>query len=317
MSRTTCPKSKLTDWLPVVGLSCTAFIFVTTELLPVGLLPDIASTFARSEASTGILLTVYAWMVALMSLSLTVMSAGLNRRTLILSLLVLFAAGNFFASLSNSFPMLMAARCCIALCHAVFWSIATPLAARVAPREQKARALSLVVGGTSIAMVLGVPVGILLGHHLGWRSAFAVVGAAALLIFLLMSRLLPSLPSANTGSLRSLPRLLHNADLSKVYLLTLLTVIGHFILSTYFAPYMARMGGFSPGAVAGLLLVTGGSGVVGSAVGGRYADRFPRIMLPAPLCVMLVCLVLMPFVRAGITSAAVLCFFWGAAMQQF
>lgn len=308
------PKTRLKDWLPVLGLSCAAFIFVTTEMLPIGLLPDIAASFQKSESSTGILLTAYAWMVSLMSLPLTVMSAKIDRRTLILALLLLFAGGNVLASLSSSFFMLMGARVCIALCHALFWSIATPLVTRAAPEGKRGKALSLIVGGTSVAMVLGVPVGTLLGHHLGWRAAFGVVGATALVIFALMHRLLPSRPSEDSGGLRSLPKLFHTAGLMRVYALTLLTVTGHFTLSTYFAPYMSQTGGFAPQTVAMLLLAMGGAGVAGSAVGGRYAETSPNVMLLAPLCVVCLCLLLAGFAGQGLAAAAALCFFWGAAM---
>ncbi len=314
MTSATYRKPTLAEWVPAICLSSAAFIFVTTELLPVGLLTDISRTFGKTEAATGLLLTIYAWMVALMSLPLTILSAKVNRRTLVLLLLLLFALSNVFASLSASFMMLVTARLCIALCHALFWSIATPLAARVAPRGKRAKALSLIVAGTSVAMVLGIPAGTLLGQHLGWRVTFAVVGAAAFFLFLLMFRLLPSQPSENSGTLRSLPPLFHRRDLLLLYLLTLLTVTGHFTVSTYFTPYMSHVGGFSPQVVAMLLLVFGGSGIAGSALGGKFAERYPDQMVFLPLCVIFVCLVGIPVVKTGLVAAICLCFFWGAAM---
>ena len=103
-------------------------------MLPVGLLPDIASSLGKTEAATGILLTVYAWVVAIMSLPLAVLTGRLNRRVLVLALLVVFIGSNIFSALAGTFVLLLGARLCIALAHAVFWSIATPLAARAALR---------------------------------------------------------------------------------------------------------------------------------------------------------------------------------------
>lgn len=173
-------------WLPPVSLGFAAFIFVTTEMLPVGLLPDIAASMGKTEAATGILLTVYAWMVAVLSVPFTVLTGKLNRRSLVLLLLAVFITGNIFSALAGTFILLMGARICIAMAHAVFWSIATPLAARAAPEGGKARALSIVVTGSSLATVLGVPLGTLLGHYLGWRVAFAAVAGGACCVFAIM-----------------------------------------------------------------------------------------------------------------------------------
>ncbi len=302
------------DWLPAVCLAFAAFVFVTTELLPVGLLPDIAGSLNRSEASTGIMLTAYAWVVALMSLPLTVFSAGWDRRTLILGLLALFAASHILAACSYTFAMLMAARILIALCHALFWSIATPLAARVAPRGRRAQALSVMITGTSLATVLGIPLGTLLGHALGWRATFGVVAGLALVVFVLMRRLLPSEPSSNVGSFGSLPLLFHRKSLVVIYLLTLLAVTGHFIAFTYLAPYMNQIGGFSQERVAILLLCFGGAGIVGSILGGRYVDTRPRLVLVIPLALVCASLLGLPVVKDGLGAAAILCFVWGAAL---
>lgn len=301
-------------WLPTVSLGCAAFIFVTTEMLPVGLLPDIALSLGKTEPSTGILLTVYAWMVALMSLPLTVLSGALNRRTLVLLLLGIFIAGNIFSAFAMTFFVLMAARICIALAHSVFWSIATPLAARAAPEGGKARALSIVVTGSSLATVLGVPLGTLLGHHFGWRAAFGVVAAVACCVFAAMWRLLPSTPAANSGSFSSLPGIWRNKSLMMFYLLTLATVTGHFTTFTYFLPFMQQLGEFSKNTVVMLLLVLGGSGVAGSILGGKFAEHRSRLMLFLPLLILCVLQALLPLAaRHGLAAVIALCFFWGAA----
>lgn len=307
------PTPTLKDWLPAFSLAFAAFIFVTTELLPVGLLPDIARSLARSESSTGLLLTVYAWMVAVASLPLTALTARFDRRFLVLTLLVLFAAGNVLAALSHTFAMLLAARICVALCHAVFWSIATPLVTRIAPPGNRAKALGAMVTGTSLATVLGVPLGTLLGHHLGWRITFAAVGVTALGIALLMRMLVSPQPSRNAGSFKSLPVLAHRPALLKIYLLTLLTVTGHFAAFTYLSPFMIQVGGLSSKGVAFLLLLLGGAGIAGSYLGGKIAERWERWFLAGPLIALSACLGLLVLAGTGIAAAAVLCFAWGMA----
>lgn len=307
-------KYNFQPWLPATTLGFAAFIFVTTEMLPVGLLPDIAAAMGKTEAATGILLTVYAWMVAAMSVPLTVLTGRINRRTLVLILLAVFITGNIFSALAGTFLLLMGARVCIALAHAVFWSISTPLAARAAPKGGKARALSIVVTGASLAVVLGVPLGTLLGHYLGWRFAFAAVAGTACCVFATMWFLLPSAPAENTGSLQSLPGIGRNKSLMMIYLLTVISVTGHFTSVTYFSPFMQQIGGFSPDQVAGLLLVLGGSSIVGSVLGGKFAEIRGRLTLFLPLALLAAIFVFMPAAaRLGLFAAGIFCFIWGSA----
>lgn len=306
--------SALHAWLPTVSLGVTAFIFVTTEMLPVGLLPDIAASLGKTKPVTGLLMTVYAWVVAIMSLPLTILSASLNRRTLMFILLGIFIVGNGFAALAGSFELLMGARICIALAHAVFWSIVTPLATRVAPKGGRARALGIIVTGSSLAVVLGVPLGTILGHHLGWRVTFAMVSLVAVCVWFILWRFLPSEPSENAGSFRSLPAIAHNRNLVGIYLVTLMAVTGHFTIFTYFSPFMTETGMFGEQLVAVLLLVLGGAGFAGSFLGGKYAERQGKAPVLIPLGVLCVTLLLLPMMTgAGVFGAGAACFIWGCA----
>ena len=172
-------KHGLRAWLPIIGLAFAAFVFNTSEFLPVGLLPDIAESLHETVPFTGLILTGYAFVVAVMSLPLTVLTAKLERRKLLLFLLFLFAVCHFVVPWVTSFGTLLVARIGVALSHSVFWSIMTPLAARVAPHGKRALGLASVMGGTIVATVLGVPIGTNLGHFFGWQESFFIIGAAA------------------------------------------------------------------------------------------------------------------------------------------
>ncbi len=303
------------DWLPVASLGLAAFIFVTTELLPVGLLPDIAAGLNRPEAQTGLLLTAYAWMVTITSLPLTLLSARFDRRKLLLILLGVFCAAHMLAALAWNFSALMAARIIIALAHALFWSIVTPLAGRVAPPGGQGRALGLIVSGVSLAAVLGMPLGTLVGHILGWRLAFAAVGLVALGTAVVLVRLLPSLPSQNAGTMSDLPALLRHKSLLRVYALTLITVTGHFTAFTYLTPFFLELGKFSAQTVVLLLLLLGGAGLPSSFWGSLWVDRKPRAAVLIPLALLVGCLILLPAATEhGFAPAALACLIWGAAL---
>ena len=112
----------LREWMPVIVLMCCTFVFNTSEFIPIGLLSDIAADFGITEARAGLLITVYAAV------------ARMECRRLMLGVLGLFIASHVLSGLSSSYAMLMASRIGVACAHAVFWSIVSPLAVRVAPK---------------------------------------------------------------------------------------------------------------------------------------------------------------------------------------
>ena len=122
-------KMPLRSWLPVVGLACTAFVFNTSEFIPIGLLTDIGTDFNMSTAETGMLISIYAWVVMTMSLPLMILASRMEMRRLMLTLIATFALFQFMSSISTSFYMLLAARIGVAFAHSVFWSIVSPMAA--------------------------------------------------------------------------------------------------------------------------------------------------------------------------------------------
>ncbi len=144
------------EWMPLIGITVSAFIFNTSEFMPVGLLTDIADTFSLTEASAGMLITVYAWFVMLLSLPLMLVFCKTDLRKLLLGTLALFCGGQVLSCISTGYGMLMLSRIAVAAAHAVFWSIASPAAVRVVAPEHRSLALSAIVTGTSVAMICGL-----------------------------------------------------------------------------------------------------------------------------------------------------------------
>lgn len=300
-------------WLPVIALSFAAFIFNTTEFVPVGLLPSIAESFNMNEAHTGLLITGYAWMVTIMSLPLTIITAKIERRLLLVILFIIFIASHLLAWLAWSFASLMAARIGIACAHAVFWAITTPLAVRIAPFHKKAKALSFIVTGSSLATVLGVPIGTVIGQHAGWRITFLLIGLIALLVMIVLIWLLPKLPSSNAGSLKSLPSLFRRPALINVYILTAIIVTGHFTAYTYISPFMRDVG-FSKNFVVFLLLIIGGAGILGSIIFTKIITKYPIGLFISSIITLLICLVTLYFCSYSHITTAILCIIWGSVM---
>ena len=164
-------KTKMTskERLPLIGMTVSAFIFNTSEFMPIGLLTDIAKSFSISEAKAGMLITVYSWIVMLLSLPLMLLVSKIDYKKLFMGTVALFGICQVLTVLSNSYGMLMASRIGVACAHAIFWSIASPIAVRMASEEHQSKALSMVVTGTSVATIAGLPLGKMVGHYAGWR----------------------------------------------------------------------------------------------------------------------------------------------------
>ena len=274
------PKNNfLRGWLPVCLLGLSSFIHVTSEFMPVGLLPDIARSIGETEAITGRLLTGYAWIVALVSLPLTLLTAHMERRHLLVLLLGTFVIGNFLCSLAQSFYSLFACRLVIAFAHAVFWSVTPALAVRLSPKGKHNTGLAIVSGGAILATVLGVPVGTALGHQMGWRATFIIIALLAAGIVTLLRILLPKMASSQAGSLRTLPAIFHNKTLLAAYAVTACLITGNFTLFTYLVPFLTQVVGVAEGNVSTTLFVFGISGVLGVWISSVHCEKKLRRVL--------------------------------------
>lgn len=261
--------SPLRAWLAVTALALGTFSFVTTETLPIGLLPSIGAGMDVSVGTAGFLVTGFAAVAAITAAPLTTLCGRIDRKWLLAGLLVLYVAGNLLAVIATSYGVLLGARVLVALAHGVFWSIAAAIAVRLVPERHAVRATALVLGGISLASVLGVPLGTMIGQRSGWHTSFAAVAAIGFVVLVAVLFLLPSLPAQGTGSLAALPRVLRNSRMRAAVAVTALVMIGHFLAFTYITPYLEQVTDISEGMVGVLLLVFGAAGFMRQLRRGR------------------------------------------------
>ncbi|MEH0416338.1 MFS transporter [Streptomyces sp. B21-083] len=308
----------------LIALALGGFGIGLTEFLIAGLLPQVASSFDVSEAVAGRLISGYAISVAVGAIALTAATARLPRKQVLVGLVALFVIGNLLSAVAPTYEVMMFGRIVAALCHGSFFGIGSLVARGLVAPERKSRAVAVMFAGLTVANVLGVPFGALVGERWGWRAAFWAVTAIGLLALAGIAALVPGAagetrPSGVTGrgepappgSLRAQFRAFRSWQVWLTLTATALGYGGMFGAFTYIAYTFTEVGGFSSSDVAWLLMVYGVGLVVGNLVGGRAADRDRDRTLVLSLLGLTVVLALFGLLATSAAASVVLVFLMG------
>ena len=305
------------QWISVISLAFAAFIFNTTEFIPVALLSDIGKSFAMPATDIGIMITLYAWVVAPISLPIMLLTKNVERRFLLIALFCVFILSHVLSYFAWNFNVLLASRIGIAFSHALFWSITASLAVRVAPKGKEFQALGLLATGTALAMVLGIPFGRMIGEIYGWRNTFGLIAFCAAIVCLILAKSLPQLPSLNSGSLSSLKAFIQRPSLMIVFALTIIIITAQFTAYSYIEPFALDIAKFSSNQTTTLLLVYGGAGLIGSFMFGKLGGKFPRLFIPLSCFALALSMLLILALSSSFIQLTTLSLFWGMSIIVF
>ena len=264
--------------MALASLSAACFVSVTSENLPVALLPDLAAGFGVSEPAVGLLVTGYAVVVALSVVPLVALTARWDRRTAAVATIATITASNVLLAVAPSYGVAVVARVVSAVGHGVFWSVVAVIAARLLGPHRAGRATAVVFAGNSLAFLVGLPLSSWLGATIGWRPAVLVVAAAAALSAVAIRTTVdPTPPDHSTPSdgPSAVRRTLTDRSLAAVNATTLIVVLGHLTAFTYITVIIADYVHLTGPATSALLLAHGAAGLLGLVFIGRDVDRRP------------------------------------------
>ncbi|KMS70453.1 MFS transporter [Streptomyces viridochromogenes] len=292
--------------LALLALAVGAFGIGTTEFVMMGLLPEVANDLDISIPTAGHLVSAYALGVVIGAPLLAAVTARMPRRTVLIGLMALFVAGNALSAFAPDYHWLVAARFLSGLPHGAFFGVGAVVATNMVAPERKARSVSLMFLGLTMANVAGVPVATLMGQSMGWRATFLGVSAIGLAAMAALALLIPrgeahAAPAAGLrgelAALRSLP----------VWLALGTTVAGFgalFAAYSYITPMLTDSAGYADASVTLLLALFGVGATVGNLLGGRLADHSMRRTLFGGLLSLAAVLALFPVLMSTAWSAA-------------
>lgn len=305
-------------WFPLLLLSAGIFVAVTSEFLPIGLLPQLTAELGLTEPQVGMLVTVFAAAVVVATAPLTQATRHVPRKTMLLVLLGIFAIANLAVALAPAYGVLVVARIIGGAAHGVFWAVVTPYAARLVAPERLSSAVAVATSGGTVASIAGLPLGTLLGAAVGWRVSFAVITGLVVVIALLIIVVLPPVEHRVAERDGERPRrfaALRDPTFAPVMVLcatVVLVTLGHAAFYTYIAAWVIEVAGFAPTAVAGVLLVFGVAGAAGIVVAGVLGDRYPRALLPVMLVGVIAAVGALAVASGSPTMVIVLMIAWSA-----
>ncbi|MBB4703662.1 MFS transporter [Sphaerisporangium siamense] len=300
------------SWLGVAAITASLFVFLTTELMPVGLLTPVSASLGVSVGAAGLMVTLYGVSAGLGVPFIVAWTRRVNRRVLLSALLAILTLGNVITAVSPNHPLVLTTRLVMGFASGVFWAIGVSMAMRLVPERHAGRAAAVVMSGISIAAVVGIPLGTVVESLTGWRTTFLVWAGLGALVFVAVVVLIPSLPSANAVPVREVFGLpLKNVPLRLVLLTVVLFVLGHFGAYTFVRPYLEDSASASPLLITVLLMLYGAGGAAGNFVAGHTVTRNPRAGFIAGCLGIVVSLLALLTIGHGAAGPAVSLILWG------
>ncbi|MBB3260721.1 putative MFS family arabinose efflux permease [Paraburkholderia bannensis] len=305
----TCNKE---HWAAVWSLALGSFASVTTEFLPVGVLPEVAHTFNISDGQAGLMMTSPALFAAVAAPGVMMAAGRIDRRRVLIGLCVMLLAACLLAAFANSFALLLVSRAMVGASLGAFWSLGLAVAGRLVAPEHVHHAAGTIFGGAALAMIVGLPFGTLLAGFFSWRGAFIGAGVLASVALIAQIVVLPPMPAQSRLRLAGFADFARQREAQLSLALTLLVFITHFGAYTYLMPLLLQAG-ISGDTGTGVLLAYGFCALVANFAAGRYVGRKLGAAMLGNILLLAVTLAVLPSLDHARLTVLAGVMIWGIA----
>lgn len=299
------------SWFVFGLMASVTFVGILSELVPSGILPQMTAGLSMEESDVGFLVGVYALASAIAAIPLVSATLALNRKTLLMALLIGFAVSNVVVGLSSSHTVIIAARIVGGICAGVMWPMIAAYGTRLAPANMHGKAITVIMSGNTLGISIGLPAMTAIGLTFGWRSVFLVLGVLVAVIAVLSHIYLPAVKGEKLNMGNSPLAVLKMPSILIVLLLTFLSVAAHYGLYTYITLLVEWIG--FVGGIGMALLIFGIGSVISVVISAKYIDAHlrPLIVLMLGLGALAMAMFLAFKGTVGVSHAAF--FLWGLA----
>ncbi|HEY3599269.1 MAG TPA: MFS transporter [Paraburkholderia sp.] len=305
--------SPLRAWLAVGSVTIGAFAFVTTEFLPVGLLPQIAHDLGVTPGTAGLMVTTPGVIAAISAPGMMLGAGRIDRRLIFIVLSVMLLASNLISAFAPSFVVMLLGRALLGASLGGFWTLALAAAGRLVKPHESARATAAILAGVTCATVIGVPLGTLISELASWRVTFMATGVLVAVALAAQALLIPSLPSSAALRFADLVALVRRPHPRKSLIMVALVFGAHFCSYTYIAPFLLRDAGFSMSNITWLLLGFGFIGFVSNFAVSATVTRNLKASLMTVVVLLMMALLTMPLLRHSSFAVITVVLAWGIA----
>ncbi|MEM5457421.1 MFS transporter [Paraburkholderia phytofirmans] len=303
--------SSLRSWLAVMAVAIGAFAFVTTEFLPVGLLPRVAADLGVLPGTAGLMVTVPGVIAAISAPGLMLVAGRMDRRRVFLLLTALLLASNLISAFAPNFLCMLLGRALLGAALGGFWTLATAASGRLVKPKDSARAMATILTGVTCATVIGVPLGTFIASFASWRVSFMATGVLVAVALIAQFFFVPSLPSTAALRLRDLVALLRQPHPRRSMLMVALAFGAHFSSYTYITPFLLRNANLDMSTITWLLLGFGIIGFFSNFAVSSTVTRNLKVSVGAMVSLLMFALVLLPLLQHSTIGVVALVLAWG------
>jgi predicted MFS family arabinose efflux permease len=304
-------ETTLRQWLSVFAVAISAFAFVTSEFLPVGLLTEIMRDLRVTPGTAGLMVTMPGVMGAIFAPGLMMFAGRMDRRQVFLLLTAMLLASNFLSALSMNFATMLIGRAILGVALGGFWTLATAAAGRLVHTSDAPRATAIILSGVTFATVICVPMATFIAGLASWRISFFATGAFVALSLIAQALLVPSLPSVTALRLADFVTLLHRRYMRLSMLMLALVFGAHFSTYTFITPLLEQ--DFAMSAITLLLLAFGMIGFFSNALTSVAVAKRLKTSMAAMTALLLCALSVMILLKHSRISEVAAMLMWGAA----